>query len=74
MVNRTALEEAGWVDVVETTATVFQQTDATASAHEKTRTATALVRGATAQLLDDGTSVLEAPLKDARLVPGACAA
>ncbi|EJD34990.1 T-complex protein 1 [Auricularia subglabra TFB-10046 SS5] len=78
------LEEAGWVDVVETTeiggdrVTVFRQTDATAGAHEKTRTATVLLRGATANLLDDleravddGTAVLKALLKDARLVPGA---
>ncbi|KAH7100291.1 T-complex protein 1 [Auriculariales sp. MPI-PUGE-AT-0066] len=77
------LEEMGWADIVETTeiggdrVTVFRQ-DESGDSHERTRTATVLLRGATANLLDDleravddGVSVLKALIKDARLVPGA---
>ncbi|KZV79390.1 T-complex protein 1 [Exidia glandulosa HHB12029] len=78
------LDEMGWVDVLETTeiggdrVTVFRQEDTTSGKHERTRTATVLLRGATPNLLDDleravddGTAVLKALIKDVRLVPGA---
>jgi T-complex protein 1 subunit theta len=79
------LDEMGWADIVETTeiggdrVTVFRQEEvAGSSATERTRTATVLLRGATANLLDDleravddGVSVLKALIKDARLVSGA---
>jgi len=83
-------EEAGYVDVFETTeiggdrVTVLRQLrmdepgyDPHAPA-EKTRTATIVLRGATAnhlddleRAIDDGVNVIKALLKDARLVPGA---
>ena len=72
-------DEMGWADVVETAeiggdrVTVFRQV-----AGETPKTATVVLRGATANLLDDleravddGVNVIKALLKDARLVPGA---
>ncbi|KAF7300666.1 hypothetical protein HMN09_00952100 [Mycena chlorophos] len=85
-------EEMGYVDVFETVeiggdrVTVLRQLvdgDAgydptTAGRTEKTRTATIVLRGATANRLDDleravddGVNVLKALLKDGRMVPGA---
>ncbi|KAL6304330.1 T-complex protein 1 [Sparassis latifolia] len=83
-------EEAGYVDVFETTeiggdrVTVLRQLGSgeagstPAVTAEKTRTATIVLRGATANRLDDleravddGVNVIKALLKDARLVPGA---
>lgn len=84
-------EEAGYVDVFECIevggdrVTVLRQLaegdegfDPTDTAAEKTKTATIVLRGATANHLDDleravddGVSVIKALLKDARLVPGA---
>ncbi|KAG5725280.1 putative T-complex protein 1 subunit theta [Termitomyces sp. T112] len=83
-------EEAGFVDVFETIeiggdrVTVLRQLvegdagfDPTSQA-EKTRTATIVLRGATAnhlddleRAIDDGVNVIKSLLKDARLVPGA---
>ncbi|TFK42394.1 chaperonin Cpn60/TCP-1 family [Crucibulum laeve] len=83
-------EEAGYVDVFETTevggdrVTVLRQLapgddgfDPTSLA-EKTRTATIVLRGATAnhlddleRAIDDGVNVIKSLMKDARLVPGA---
>ncbi|KAF8630756.1 hypothetical protein AX17_005351 [Amanita inopinata Kibby_2008] len=83
-------EEAGFVDVFETTeiggdrVTVLRQLapgeegyDPTTQA-EKTRTATIVLRGATANHLDDleravddGVNVIKSLMKDPRLVPGA---
>ncbi|KAH6897987.1 t-complex protein 1 [Coprinopsis sp. MPI-PUGE-AT-0042] len=83
-------EEAGWVDVFETTeiggdrVTVVRQLSPgepgfnPQSPGEKNRTATIVLRGATANRLDDleraiddGVNVIKSLLKDARLVPGA---
>ncbi|TFK20844.1 t-complex protein 1 [Coprinopsis marcescibilis] len=84
-------EEAGYVDVFETTeiggdrVTVIRQLgpgepgyDPAGSRTEKTRTATIVLRGATANRLDDleraiddGVNVIKGLLKDPRLVPGA---
>jgi chaperonin GroEL (HSP60 family) len=82
-------EEAGRADVFETVeiggdrCTVVRQRGPgepgfDPSAGERTRTATVVLRGATANRLDDleravddGVSVLKSLLKDARLVPGA---
>jgi chaperonin GroEL (HSP60 family) len=76
-------EEAGYIDVFETIeiggdrVTVLRQLDEEEGG-EKTRTATILLRGATANRLDDleraiddGVNVIKALIKDARLVPGA---
>ena len=72
-------DEMGWADVAETAeiggdrVTVFRQVSG-----ETPKTATVVLRGATANLLDDleravddGVNVLKALLKDGRLVPGA---
>ncbi|KAI6029304.1 hypothetical protein PISMIDRAFT_249650 [Pisolithus microcarpus 441] len=81
-------EEAGFVDVFETTeiggdrVTVLRQLlpgePGYDSKSEKTKTATIVLRGATANRLDDleravddGVNVIKALLKDPRLVPGA---
>ncbi|KAI6099285.1 chaperonin Cpn60/TCP-1 family [Pisolithus croceorrhizus] len=81
-------EEAGFVDVFETTeiggdrVTVLRQLVPGESGYdsksEKTKTATIVLRGATANRLDDleravddGVNVIKALLKDPRLVPGA---
>ncbi|TCD69397.1 T-complex protein 1 subunit theta [Steccherinum ochraceum] len=84
-------EEAGYVDVFECIevggdrVTVLRQLvdgdegfDPTDTSAERTRTATIVLRGATANNLDDleravddGVSVIKALLKDGRLVPGA---
>ncbi|KAF5392070.1 hypothetical protein D9757_003333 [Collybiopsis confluens] len=83
-------EEAGFVDVFETIeiggdrVTVLRQLGASepgfdpSSGGEKTRTATIVLRGATANHLDDleravddGVNVIKALLKDPRMVPGA---
>ncbi|KAI6046240.1 chaperonin Cpn60/TCP-1 family [Pisolithus marmoratus] len=81
-------EEAGFVDVFETTeiggdrVTVLRQLvsgdPGYDSKAEKTRTATIVLRGATANRLDDleravddGVNVIKGLLKDPRLVPGA---
>ena len=81
-------EEMGWVDIFETKevggdrVTVLRQEhhpgDKNASAGEKSKMATIILRGATQNLLDDleravddGVNVLKALLKDGRLVPGA---
>ncbi|KZO97659.1 T-complex protein 1 [Calocera viscosa TUFC12733] len=71
-------EEAGFVDVMETTeigsdrVTVLRQEEA-----ETTKTATIVLRGATINLLDhlkkavdDGVNVIKALVKDGRMVPG----
>lgn len=72
-------EEAGFVDVMETTeigsdrVTVIRQQEG-----ETTKTATIVLRGATTNLLDDleravddGVNVIKALVKDGRMVPGA---
>ncbi|KAH8826807.1 chaperonin Cpn60/TCP-1 family [Flagelloscypha sp. PMI_526] len=84
-------EEAGFVDVFETIeiggdrVTVLRQLapgepefDPTSSKSEKSRTSTIVLRGATANHLDDleravddGVNVIKALMKDPRLVPGA---
>ncbi|QRV98369.1 TCP-1/cpn60 chaperonin family (T-complex protein 1) [Ceratobasidium sp. AG-Ba] len=77
-------EEAGHVDVVECIeiggdrVTVFRQEPPAGSAAEKSKTATIVLRGATANSLDDmeraiddGVNVIKALVKDDRLVPGA---
>ena len=83
-------EEAGWADVFETTeiggdrVTVVRQLSPgepgfdPASPGEKTRTATIVLRGATAnhlddleRAIDDGVNVIKSLMKDPRLVPGA---
>ncbi|KAH8103497.1 T-complex protein 1 [Cristinia sonorae] len=84
-------EEAGYVDVFECIevggdrVTVLRQLvdgddgfDPSDTSAEKTRTATIVLRGATAnhlddleRAIDDGVSVIKALLKDGRLVPGA---
>ncbi|KAF8756708.1 T-complex protein 1 [Rhizoctonia solani] len=77
-------EEAGSVDIVETVeiggdrVTVFRQDPPAGSAAEKSKTATIVLRGATANTLDDmeraiddGVNVIKALVKDDRLVPGA---
>lgn len=71
-------EEAGYVDVVETVeiggdrVTVFRQEE------EKTRTSTIVLRGATAnrmddieRAIDDGVNVVKSILRDPRIIPGA---
>jgi len=71
-------EEAGYVDVVETIeiggdrVTVFRQENG------KTRTVTIVVRGATAnrmddieRAIDDGVNVVKSVIRDARMIPGA---
>ncbi|KAG8709956.1 T-complex protein 1 subunit theta [Ceratobasidium sp. 394] len=80
-------EEAGSVDVMECIeiggdrVTVFRQDPPAGSAAEKSKTATIVLRGATANTLDDmeraiddGVNVIKALVKDDRLVPGAGAA
>ena len=75
-------EEAGQVDIMECIeiggdrVTVFRQEEN--SGGEKTRTATIVLRGATANMLDDleravddGVNVIKGLIKDERLVPGA---
>lgn len=77
-------EEAGWADVVETTeiggdrVTVFRQEDGKAGGKAKPRMATVVLRGATAnhlddveRAIDDGVNVIKSLTRDARLVPGA---
>ncbi|KAG1831946.1 chaperonin Cpn60/TCP-1 family [Suillus subalutaceus] len=81
-------EEAGYVDIFETTeiggdrVTVLRQLapgeDGYQGDAEKTRTATIVLRGATAnhlddleRAIDDGVNVIKSLIKDARLVPGA---
>jgi T-complex protein 1 subunit theta len=77
-------EEAGWVDVVETIeiggdrVTVFRQEDGKLGGKSKPKMATIVLRGATANYLDDveraiddGVNVIKALVKDPRLVPGA---
>ncbi|KAG0694950.1 chaperonin Cpn60/TCP-1 family [Suillus ampliporus] len=81
-------EEAGYVDIFETTeiggdrVTVLRQLasgEEGYSGHtEKTRTATIVLRGATAnhlddleRAIDDGVNVIKSLIKDPRLVPGA---
>ncbi|KIJ66151.1 hypothetical protein HYDPIDRAFT_174826 [Hydnomerulius pinastri MD-312] len=81
-------EEAGYIDVFETTeiggdrVTVLRQLSDGDEGYdgktEKTRTATIVLRGATAnnlddleRAIDDGVSVIKSLLKDPRLVPGA---
>jgi T-complex protein 1 subunit theta len=81
-------EEAGYVDIFETTeiggdrVTVLRQLapgdDGYQGHTEKTRTATIVLRGATAnhlddleRAIDDGVNVIKSLIKDARLVPGA---
>jgi chaperonin GroEL (HSP60 family) len=77
-------EEAGFVDLFETIeigadrVTVLRQLVDDEEHHEKTKTATIVLRGATAQRLDDleraiddGVNVVKALIKDPRLVPGA---
>ncbi|KIK93916.1 hypothetical protein PAXRUDRAFT_33806 [Paxillus rubicundulus Ve08.2h10] len=81
-------EEAGYIDVFETTeiggdrVTVLRQLGEGEEGYdgkaEKTRTATIVLRGATAnhlddleRAIDDGVNVIKALLKDPRLVPGA---
>jgi T-complex protein 1 subunit theta len=77
-------EEAGWVDVVETTeiggdrVTVFRQEEGQTGGKARPRMATVVLRGATAnhlddveRAIDDGVNVIKALTRDARLVPGA---
>ncbi|KAG2131731.1 chaperonin Cpn60/TCP-1 family [Suillus bovinus] len=81
-------EEAGYVDIFETTeiggdrVTVLRQLapgeDGYQGHTEKTRTATIVLRGATAnhlddleRAIDDGVNVIKSLIKDPRLVPGA---
>ncbi|KAG2153396.1 chaperonin Cpn60/TCP-1 family [Suillus clintonianus] len=81
-------EEAGYVDIFETTeiggdrVTVLRQLAAGEEGYqghtEKTRTATIVLRGATAnhlddleRAIDDGVNVIKSLIKDPRLVPGA---
>lgn len=81
-------EEAGFVDIFETTeiggdrVTVLRQLtpgeDGYEGHTEKTRTATIVLRGATAnhlddleRAIDDGVNVIKSLIKDPRLVPGA---
>lgn len=80
-------EEAGWTDVVETTeiggdrVTVFRQEDGKPGGKAKPRMATVVLRGATAnhlddveRAIDDGVNVIKSLTRDPRLVPGAGAA
>lgn len=77
-------EEAGWADVVETTeiggdrVTVFRQEEGKPGGKAKPRMATVVLRGATAnhlddveRAIDDGVNVIKSLTRDARLVPGA---
>ncbi|KAG1742495.1 chaperonin Cpn60/TCP-1 family [Suillus lakei] len=81
-------EEAGYVDIFETTeiggdrVTVLRQLASGEEGYqghtEKTRTATIVLRGATAnhlddleRAIDDGVNVIKSLIKDPRLVPGA---
>ncbi|KAG2074895.1 T-complex protein 1 [Suillus decipiens] len=81
-------EEAGYVDIFETTeiggdrVTVLRQLTPNEDGYqghtEKTRTATIVLRGATAnhlddleRAIDDGVNVIKSLIKDPRLVPGA---
>lgn len=77
-------EEAGWADVVETTeiggdrVTVFRQEEGKPGGKAKPRMATVVLRGATANYLDDveraiddGVNVIKSLTRDPRLVPGA---
>lgn len=77
-------EEAGWVDVVETTeiggdrVTVFRQEEGKPGGKAKPRMATVVLRGATAnhlddveRAIDDGVNVIKSLTRDPRLVPGA---
>lgn len=77
-------EEAGWVDVVETSeiggdrVTVFRQEEGQPGGKARPRMATVVLRGATAnhlddveRAIDDGVNVIKALTRDPRLVPGA---
>ena len=77
-------EEAGWIDAVETTeiggdrVTVFRQDDGKQGGKSKPKMATIVLRGATAnhlddveRAIDDGVNVIKSLTKDPRLVPGA---
>ncbi|CAO1620472.1 unnamed protein product [Parajaminaea phylloscopi] len=77
-------EEAGWADVVETTeiggdrVTVFRQEEGKPGGKAKPRMATVVLRGATAnhlddveRAIDDGVNVIKSLTRDSRLVPGA---
>lgn len=77
-------EEAGWIDVVETTevggdrVTVFRQEEGQPGGQARPKMATVVLRGATANQLDDveraiddGVNVIKSLTRDDRLVPGA---
>lgn len=77
-------EEAGWIDVVETTevggdrVTVFRQEDGKPGGKARPKMATIVLRGATSnhlddveRAIDDGVNVIKSLTKDDRLVPGA---
>lgn len=77
-------EEAGWTDVVETIeiggdrVTVFRQEEGKPGGKAKPRMATVVLRGATAnhlddveRAIDDGVNVIKSLTRDPRLVPGA---
>lgn len=77
-------EEAGWVDVVETTevggdrVTVFRQEDGRPGGKARPKMATIVLRGATSnhlddveRAIDDGVNVVKALTRDNRLIPGA---
>ncbi|CAO1638649.1 unnamed protein product [Sympodiomycopsis kandeliae] len=77
-------EEAGWIDVVDTTeiggdrVTVFRQEDGQAGGKAKPKMATIVLRGATAnhlddveRAIDDGVNVIKSLTRDPRLIPGA---
>lgn len=79
-------EEAGWIDVVETTevggdrVTVFRQEDGKPGGRARPKMATIVLRGATSnhlddveRAIDDGVNVIKSLTKDDRLVPGASA-
>lgn len=77
-------EEAGWIDVVETTevggdrVTVFRQEDGKPGGQARPKMATIVLRGATSnhlddveRAIDDGVNVIKSLTKDDRLIPGA---
>ena len=77
-------EEAGWIDVVETTevggdrVTVFRQEDGKPGGKARPKMATVVLRGATSnhlddveRAIDDGVNVIKALTRDDRLIPGA---